>query len=309
MSTAVAISTTGDPHRLPLLVRAVEGWLKSGVNKTFVTVDGGEESMARVVETLLPFAMTPSIYRVGQPIYHYVVGQPTPPAMLGHHVHKIREGRLGVAVNKNTGLELMMNNTRAEHLFLSDDDIWPLTPAALGLHVSGNATAHQKHSIYQKHSMVCWGQHRFEQIMQDHQCAAWSWPRGSMLYAHRSVVETVGGMIEAFGPGGHEHVEWSRRIHAHGFTPAPFVSPYVYATERALAAKNYWHAEDMPLPGEHIAGYAIRKESLTSVRRKPEDWKMIEEIMRRTEGSTAYVPYRADDNNRASATLYHSSRA
>lgn len=296
---AVAISTTGDPHRLDYLARSIAGWRavlaeQNGwqhAGNLFVTVDGDAEAMQRVIET------------VGyEPVEFYRVGQPLPPA-LGQHVHKMRDGRLGVAVNKNTGLELMMHNTYAEHLFLSDDDIFPLSVDALALHTDTPLM----------HSMVCWGYHRLEWTSNGQ--AEWSWPRGSMLYVKKPVVNIAGGMIEAFGPGGHEHVEWSRRIHQHRLTPALYCSPveYAYGDRRlgrtGMGAANYWDAVDMPKDDEHIGNYNQRKAQITSVRREPEDYLMMEEIMRRRDGVTDFVPYAAAQNNRASATLYPSGRA
>lgn len=297
-SIAVAISTTGDPHRLNLLSQCVKGWdaaLPFGAS-LFITVDGDDEACHHVENVVSHW--TGSIYRVGQPLHPHGLG-----AALGEYIYDVREGRLGVAVNKNTGIELMMHNTNAEHLFLSDDDIWPLNPDALDLHVSGNGL---------DHSMVCWGKHRLLDVVArtpELRWASWSWPRGSMLYTRRSVVEKVGGMIEAFGPGGHEHVEWSRRIHQAGLTPVLYPSPFEYANQTAMDASHYWYAEDMPKRREGIAGYARRKRGITSVRRQPDDWVMIDEIMARRDGDTSYVPYTAGENHRGSATLYHNHRA
>lgn len=291
MTTAVAISTTGDAHRLPLLAQSVKGWASTGIDRMFVTVDGDEEAYWMVVAAV---GLRVNVYRVGQPL----------PVALGRHIHEVREGRLGVAVNKNTGIELMMEMTDAEHLFLSDDDIWPLAPESLALHVDQPLD----------HSMVCWGYHRLGWTSNG-PWAEWDWPRGSALYVRRSVVHTVGGMVEAFGPGGHEHVEWSRRIHQRGITPALYPSPLEYAGEDAqhgqvaMRARDFWYSEDMPLPGEPIGNFRLRKNRITSVRRRGDDWKMIEEIMRRRDGITTPAPYRATDNHRGSATLYHNHRA
>lgn len=283
----VAISTTGDEHRLSLLARCVKGWDEALPDNSsmFITVDGDEDACRRVHNVVSNW--TGSIFRVGQVL---------PFTAAGVH-YEVREGRLGVAVNKNTGIELLMNGAKAAHLLLSDDDIWPLSPEAIDLHVSGNLD----------HSMVCWGRHRLGWTSNG--CAEWTWPRGSMIYTRRSVVDQIGGMVEAFGPGGHEHVEWSRRIHQAGLTPAAYPSPLAYAHGGAMSAALYWYAEDMPKKGEGMAAYAARKHRTTSVRRLPEDGAMIDEIMRSREGSSAFVPYVAGENGRASATLYHNRRA
>lgn len=291
-TVGVAISTTGDKHRLRLLESCVEAWgtfLPEDANM-FITVDGDEDAVARAAEVVSD--VSGGVFRVGQPWPE------------GSRIREVREGRLGVAVNKNTGLELLMDNTQVEHLFLSDDDTWPLEAKSLDLHIDQSLS----------HSMVCWGAHRLEWTSNG-DWAEWGWPRGSMIYVRRSVVEKVGGMIEAFGPGGHEHVEWSRRIYQAGLTPALFPSPLAYAHEPraggqiAMAAGDYWHAEDMPETYESMASYSARKRRITSVRRQDGDWEMIDKIMSRQDGDTSFKPYTAGDNGRASATLYHSDRA
>lgn len=289
----VAISTTGDRHRLDMLAASVAFWdavIPDG-SSLFVTVDGDEQAVDRAAHAVDEW--TGSVFQVGQPFLPSTVGLRTGP-------HVARDGHLGVAVNKNTGLELLMGHIGlhpVEHLFLSDDDTWPLSAAALDLHVSGNLD----------HSMVCWGQHRLGWITDGY--AEWEWPRGSMLYTRRHVVDVVGGMVEAFGPGGHEHVEWSRRIHQAGLTPALYPSPTQYAEGEAMGAKSYWHAEDMPKPGEGIGAYHYRKRLITSVRRTDDDWPKIDKIMTARDGDISFVPYDAGVNGRASATLYHKSQS
>lgn len=275
----VAISTTGDEHRLGFLETAVAAWrevLPLG-SVLIVTVDGPEEAAARAYEA---FDRTKygGCVRVGQ-------GRP------------MRDGRQGVAVNKNTGIEFLMD-ANVEHLFLCDDDTWPLNIQALTKH-----TELVDRGI--AHSMVCWGGHRLTASRMGY--ATWSWPRGVLLYAQRGVIEGVGGMIEEFGPGGHEHVEWSRRIHQAGLTPAEFCSPAVYAemgpTGRATRASIFWNCEDMRKPREPFGGTRLRRNKITSVRRTPEDWPQIEQIMAERDGDTSFVPFRAHENGRASATL------
>lgn len=274
----VAISTTGDEHRLRFLETCVAHWdraLPSG-GSLFVTVDGSVEDTERVRHLLQD--ITESVYRVGQPTDDY--------ARLF--------ARQGVAVSKNTGLELLMDQTQVDHLFLSDDDTWPLYRESLTKHM---------HIPGAPHNMVCWGASRLTGFVRSMPLSMWSWPRGVMLYQTRALVHRVGGMDERFGPGGHEHVEYSQRIHNAGLTPSPFIAPASYATRRGRGAAALWHAEDMIRPGEPRHEHQSRRAALTSVRRKPGDWEKIEKIMAERAGSDEYVSYRAHQNGRSSATL------
>lgn len=281
----VAISTTGSEHRLGFLETAVRNWdaaLAESGDVLFVTVDGDEAACERVLEVVSPWTL--SVFRVGQ-----------------SSDEARGADRLGVAVNKNTGLELLMDHARAvDHLFLSDDDCSPLFPQSLDKHIN----------LSTPHSMVCWGRHRLLASRDEvaHLYAEWSWPRGVMLYTHRPVVEAVGGMREVFGSGGHEHVEWSRRIHQAGFTPAPFISPRSYAEAGpggvAMRAAILWHCEDMPRPREPRHIFAGRKRAQTTVPvHDAAEWARIEQIMDATDGDTRFVAYASTANGRLSATL------
>ena len=279
----VAISTTGDEHRLGFLettVRAWRGLLPLG-SFIAVTVDGDEAALARaqgVVDREDPSG------RAGG--YVVRVGQPN-----GSH-HEVRAGRLGVAVNKNTGIEALMD-VGCTHLFLCDDDARPKDKRAITLHTDFTLP----------HSMVCWGKHRLDGLALTglDRYARWSWPRGVMLYARSYVIDRVGGMDENFGPGGHEHVEWSQRIHNAGCTPAAFASPVAYAADSGL--RQLWDCEDMRKPQEQGPQWQERKARNTTVRREPGDWTKIDALMLAREGSSDFVPYRAHENGRLSATL------
>lgn len=273
MNTGVAISTTGDEHRMKFLETCVTAWsdaLPYG-DRLFVTVDGDEAAFRRVARVV--YERTGSVYRVGQ-------GAP------------LRDGHSGVAVNKNTGIELLIDNANCTRLWLSDDDVWPRNSQALELH----------YDLGLPHSLVAWGAHRLLPI-QPEDYAAWSWPRGVAMYVEDHVVDALGGMDEKFGPGGHEHVEWSRRIYQAGFTPAPFVSPPEYRQYRGMQARAYWSAEDMPKNGEPMSYFRQRKRKNTSVRTVSADWPRIEQIMASHDGDTSYVPFRAAANGRDAATM------
>lgn len=130
----------------------------------------------------------------------------------------------GVAATKNRGIAALMD-AGVEHLFLADDDMWPTSPDALTRYADDP----------EPHLMHCWGKRRL--IADDGHYTTWTHPRGVLLYAHRSVVEAVGGMRTEFGRWGGEHVDWSRRIHAAGLTR------HRYA-DLSVATSGLWHCED-----------------------------------------------------------------
>lgn len=271
----MAISTTGDEHRLGFLETCVAAWravLPLG-SVLVITVDGDAEAVKRVESAVDPTKFG-TVWQVGQ-------------RQFGVDPYN---GRLGVAVNKNTGIELL-DEMRVDHMFLCDDDTYPLHPEALGQHTL----------LGEKHSIVAWGRNRLART--EGRLAVWKWPRGVVLYAHRDVIDTVGGMVEAFGPGGHEHVEWSNRIHNAGLTSNPHQSPLTYSEQGAFGARRLWHAEDMPRVGERDGAFAERKRANTTVHHTEGDWTKIDAVMAAQVGSSAFVPFRARANGRTSATL------
>jgi hypothetical protein len=130
----------------------------------------------------------------------------------------------GVAATKNRGIAALMQ-AGCDHLFLADDDIWP---------INNNWSTPYVHDA-QPHLMHCWGKRRLMFTQGNH--TVWSHPRGVLLYVQRHVIATVGGMRLDFGRWGGEHVEWSRRIHSAGFTTYPF-------TDVTAARDGIWHCED-----------------------------------------------------------------
>lgn len=168
----------------------------------------------------------------------------------------------GVAATKNRGLELLMADAGCEHLFLCDDDVWPVSDRW-----------HEYVQAPALHLMHCWGSSRF--LAYDDGYSVWSWPRGVVLYVHRDVVETVGGMRPEFGRWGGEHVDWSRRIHAAGFTAHPFA-------DLAAAKHGIWHCED----------YTRSTPSTVSAQERHASSDRRKRLYKRFRGSTEFVPYR-----------------
>jgi len=171
------------------------------------------------------------------------------------------DGR-GVAWAKNRSIELLID-AGVEHLFLADDDVHPITPGWWRPYV---ASPHP-------HLMHCWGRSRLLREEDGH--TLWSWPRGSLLYAHRSVIDRVGGMRTEFRHAG-EHVEWSRRIHNAGLTPWPFM-------DAAAARRGIWHCEDYT---------RSTPSSLPGDRYSPEETARRHQLYEQFRGSTDFVDYR-----------------
>ncbi|WP_141213988.1 glycosyltransferase family 2 protein [Mycobacterium marinum] len=170
----------------------------------------------------------------------------------------------GVAATKNRGITALID-AGCQHLFLADDDIWPITPN----------WAQPYTDDPEPHLMHCWGTNRYVRTINNHY-TTWKTPNGVMLYTHRSVIERVGGMRPEYGRWGGEHAEWSRRIHKAGLTT------YRYA-DLTIARNNYWHAEDR---GRNI------KSSITPEERQEYFQTRYHTLRKRFNATTDYVEYR-----------------
>jgi glycosyltransferase involved in cell wall biosynthesis len=113
------------------------------------------------------------------------------------------EQNVGVARAKNKCMELLTDRG-VEHLFLFDDDTFPITADWWKPYVASP----------EPHLMFAWGDIHY----QVDGLIGYQWPKGCMLYAERRVLDRVGGMDPVFGLWGCEHMSWSDRIHNAGLT-------------------------------------------------------------------------------------------
>lgn len=169
----------------------------------------------------------------------------------------------GVAATKNRGITALMD-AGCTHLFLADDDTWPITPEW--------ATPYTTDP--EPHLMHCWGRSRL--LTDDGHHTTWSHPRGVMLYTERHVIDRVGGMRTEFGRWGGEHVEWSRRIHNTGLTTSRY-------TDLTAARTGIWHCEDYTRATASTVN-AEERETLAPLRH---------ELYKRYRESTDFVEYRS----------------
>lgn len=157
--------------------------------------------------------------------------------------------RAGTAEAKNASIASLID-AGARHLFLCDDDVWPVIPLWWRGYVAAT----------EPHLSLSWGRARRLQRIGPY--TTWRWPRGVVLYAEARVIDKVGGMRTGFDQtGGGEHIEWSRRIHNAGLTRWPFAD--------LTSARRWWHAEDWGRPGEPGHRLAVRREENTTVHREP----------------------------------------
>lgn len=182
----------------------------------------------------------------------------------------------GVATAKNKAIELLMD-AGVEHLFLFDDDCWPIVDNWWKPYVESP----------EPHLMYIFGDLKKPPLLKDirklpadDQHSAWSGPRGCMLYANRVVVETVGGMDPIFNPWGYEHGDWSNRIHHAGLTTWRYAD--VAGSEVLFHSMDEWAEADRTIPTPDRQRLASDHAKIHHRRR--DDWYQ------------AYVDYRQADD-------------
>jgi glycosyltransferase involved in cell wall biosynthesis len=127
---------------------------------------------------------------------------------------------LGVAAAKNACLRELMSHDDVDHIFLFDDDTWPIHHwwwdpyVESGCHHLGWLWAPGWDSTARE----------IQVDNLDPRLVAYTTGTGAMLYYSRKAIETVGGMRTNFGRWGFEHAEHSWRIHNAGLTPWPFLA-------------------------------------------------------------------------------------
>lgn len=122
------------------------------------------------------------------------------------------EKRAGIPKVKNKCLELAMN-TGANHIFLFDDDIYPVIDGWEKAYIESGIN-HLSYSFDEHYHGV---NQRQSKIINGFKVS--SIPNGCMMYFTRHCIETIGGFDERFGLGCYEHTDLTRRIHNAGLTP------------------------------------------------------------------------------------------
>ncbi|HIE0939530.1 TPA: glycosyltransferase family 2 protein [Serratia marcescens] len=180
----------------------------------------------------------------------------------------------GIVATKNASLEALIN-AGCEHLFLWDDDAWPI---ADGWHLPYMASP-EPHLAYQFLDLA--GPRKLKDmavLYSDNDHIAYTGQRGVMLYYHRSAIEKVGGFDPVYGRGMYEHPDLALRIHNAGLTSWAFAD--------VAGSADLIHSMD-----EHEEGVRSiprpEREALAKT-------NAVIYSARRDSGFTAYVPFRTE---------------
>jgi len=197
----------------------------------------------------------------------------TVPAVVPSRVTLVRQNiNLGIAATKNRCISELMD-LGVQHLFLSDDDVWPTTDEWWLPYMESP----------EPHLMMLFKDRTNKKmpptIYDDGSLYSFTHPRGCFLYAQRTVIDRVGGMRLDFGRWGGEHAEWSRRIYAAGLTSFPF----------ADMRGNGLYSMDESCTDPKFERSVSQKERDASVQRE-------DELRDLYDGTTDYVEYRTLPN-------------
>lgn len=213
-----------------------------------------------------------------------------PDILAGGNVTLIRHTRpQGIARAKNVCIKELMRK-RVEHLFLLDDDCWPIENDWWRPYVESR----NQHMIHQPNGLNrCWQcrkqtWHIYDTLAGRYACSACDpavkpyaaddvafapqWGAGIMLYMDADVVRHVGGMRPEFNRWSCETWEYSCRIQHTLGTPFPFVS----------FRRNYFHSVDAATTGRRSC-----LDSQTRNDHRQRNWDLFQKF----KDTTDFVPY------------------
>lgn len=156
---------------------------------------------------------------------------------------------LGIPSAKNQNLVELLRHTACNHIFLFDDDTFPIKDNWPTIFLDLNVP----HAMYIFASLG--NQTRGIRKLGSVGNLGWyDHVRGCLLYYRREVIEQVGGFDPIFGIGMYEHTDLSDRIHAFSLTSHPYNAPlngseYIYCLDQDQAIISTF---DRPLRNQLI---------------------------------------------------------
>lgn len=174
---------------------------------------------------------------------------------------------VGIARAKNACLEALMADPNIQHIFLFDDDAYPLVENWWEPYV--NSPEPHLMRIFPDLVNEKVKLNDIKVIYEGDGHIAYTGPRGIMLYVERRVVDAVGGMDVAYGKWGYEHGDWSNRIHNAGFSTWRFAD--VIGGEKLIYSLDEHSEVNRNVP-HHDRQAAMR----TNMRRYYDNWNSSE---------------------------------
>lgn len=121
----------------------------------------------------------------------------------------------GIPAAKNKCLELAYKH-KADFIFLSDDDCYPISKDAVKEYVNSGAE-HLSFSFPDSYANT---PRRVNPTIKGN-FSLHQTPNGCMIFLTKKCLETAGGFNPAFGLGVFEHADFTRRVYNLGLTPYP----------------------------------------------------------------------------------------
>ncbi|ECD1676317.1 glycosyltransferase family 2 protein [Salmonella enterica subsp. enterica serovar Herston] len=178
----------------------------------------------------------------------------------------------GIVASKNASLTMLID-AGCEHLFLWDDDAWPI---ADNWHLP-YIDSPEPHLAYQFLDLA--GRNKLNDmavLYRDDKHIAYTGQRGVMLYFHRSAIEKVGGFDSVYGRGMYEHPDLALRIYNAGLSTWAFAD--VSGSEKLIHSMDEYEEVARSIPRPERESLAKTNARIYSARRDS--------------GYSGYAPYR-----------------
>ena len=182
----------------------------------------------------------------------------------------------GIVAAKNASLEALIN-AGCEHLFLWDDDAWPIAGGWEQPYIESP----EPHLAYQFQDFATGKKlNDIAELYRDGKHVAYTGQRGVMLYYHRSAIEKVGGFDPIYERGMYEHSDLALRIHNAGLTSWAFAD--VVGSEKLIYSLDEHEAVERSVPKPDREAQVKRNVTIHN--------------KRRDDGYTGYAEYRQKKN-------------
>ena len=152
---------------------------------------------------------------------------------------------VGITEAKNMCLKKLRHH---EHIFLFDDDCYPTSKRWYVPYV----TSPYPHLCYTFPTFVDGKGTGNTTIKTENGHTWYQHACGCMIYIRKSVLDVVGGYDHRFGLYGHEHINFSKRVHKAGLIPHPFID----------VEKPMFYSYDQQKNVEHSIPFRVRRRSL-----------------------------------------------